>query len=78
MLSSDNTLVFSFPYSMLKGAKVSEPYASVLSLTIACFGLVVGIYSRIKGKTNMLVSVVIILSFLILTMFVFATMLSVM
>jgi len=57
-------------------ARLPEPVPSIISLLIACMGLITSIISIIKGQTSKLAFIVLGASFLIFLMFVFAKLLS--
>lgn len=57
-------------------ARLPEPVPSIISLLIACMGLITSIISIIKGQTSKLAFIVLGASFLIFLMFVFAMLLS--
>ena len=57
-------------------ARLPEPVPTIISLLIACIGLITSIISIIKGQTSKLAFIVLGASFLIFLMFVFAILLS--
>lgn len=57
-------------------ARLPEPVPSIISLLIACMGLITSIISIIKGQTSKLAFIVLGASFILFLMFVFAMLLS--
>ena len=57
-------------------ARLPEPVPSIISLLIACMGLITSIISIIKGQTSKLAFIVLGASLLMFLMFVFAMLLS--